>query len=146
MIIQKFGGTSVGDVKSFKQVTEIVTSTDEKRIVVLSALSGVTDGLLALSELMKHGKKNKIFELTEVLRKRFKDFVNKLFDETRFLIRAQVIIDSYFTEIIKLSNREYCKVNSKRLHSYGELITSEIFQLYLEKKKLNRHYYQLLTS
>lgn len=46
--IMKFGGTSVEDAKAFRNVTEIVRSAGAQRpVVVVSAISGFTDVLLA---------------------------------------------------------------------------------------------------
>ena len=49
IVVMKFGGTSVGDVQKIKNVAEIVKkySKDSKIVVVLSAMSGVTNELLS---------------------------------------------------------------------------------------------------
>ena len=47
-IVMKFGGTSVADAAAFENVARIVAAEREASpIVVVSAMSGVTDGLLA---------------------------------------------------------------------------------------------------
>lgn len=51
MVVMKFGGTSVGDARRIKSVAGIVRSRlRRKPIVVVSAMAGVTDGLVALYE------------------------------------------------------------------------------------------------
>ena len=52
MKILKFGGTSVGSVKSISALTDIVkqAQAEENPVVVLSAMSGVTNSLLAMAE------------------------------------------------------------------------------------------------
>ena len=47
MVIAKFGGTSVGTAEALKQVRSIVARQRKPTVVVVSALSGVTDALLA---------------------------------------------------------------------------------------------------
>lgn len=47
MKVLKFGGTSVGTVQSLSNVKEIVEGCDEPVIVVVSALGGITDKLIA---------------------------------------------------------------------------------------------------
>ena len=48
MIVMKFGGTSVGSAESIRRVTEIIRQSQGKGpFVVVSAMSGVTDLLLA---------------------------------------------------------------------------------------------------
>lgn len=49
MIVCKFGGTSVGDAPAIRRLVEIVRQrSDRQPLVVVSALAGVTDGLLGL--------------------------------------------------------------------------------------------------
>ena len=43
MIVLKFGGTSVGSAESIEKVVDIINATRGKKIVVLSAFSGVTN-------------------------------------------------------------------------------------------------------
>ena len=50
MIVAKFGGTSLADAESIGRLIEIVRSRlDRQPVVVVSALAGVTDGLLELA-------------------------------------------------------------------------------------------------
>ena len=52
----KFGGTSVGDVAAFERVFHIVsTQIDRHPVVVVSAMTKVTDALLAAFEIAKKG-------------------------------------------------------------------------------------------
>jgi len=55
MVVLKFGGTSVGKAKAIRQVFEIVNAIPESKVVVVSALSGVTDSLIKASSLAKDG-------------------------------------------------------------------------------------------
>ncbi len=51
--VQKFGGTSVADIERIKRVADRVTKSydqGDKVVVVLSAMAGVTDKLIALAE------------------------------------------------------------------------------------------------
>ncbi len=53
LIVQKFGGTSVADVDKIRNVANRVAKTYDQGndvIVILSAMSGVTDGLIALAD------------------------------------------------------------------------------------------------
>lgn len=53
----KFGGTSVGDIAAFERVFHIVSTQTEKRpVVVVSAMTKVTDALLAAFETAKKGE------------------------------------------------------------------------------------------
>ncbi len=55
-IVMKFGGTSVGDVAAFERVCGIVASLIDRRpVVVVSAMTKVTDALLGAFDLAKKG-------------------------------------------------------------------------------------------
>jgi aspartate kinase len=55
MIVMKFGGTSVEDVEAVQRVVGIVRRETRTPLVVVSALSKVTDGLLDLVQLAESG-------------------------------------------------------------------------------------------
>lgn len=53
--VLKFGGTSVADAAAFERAVEIVRANHNSRVVVVvSAMSGVTDALIAVSNLEQH--------------------------------------------------------------------------------------------
>ena len=55
----KFGGTSVGKPERMFQVRDLITRDNEPKIVVLSALSGTTNALVAIGDAMASGDKEK---------------------------------------------------------------------------------------
>ncbi len=55
MKVMKFGGTSVGSVNSILSVKKIVESAEEPVVVVVSALGGITDKMIATSRLAAVG-------------------------------------------------------------------------------------------
>jgi aspartate kinase len=56
VIVMKFGGTSVGDARSIRQVVELVRAQlDRRPVVVVSAHAGVTDALLRLADAAPAG-------------------------------------------------------------------------------------------
>ena len=46
IVVKKFGGTSVGNIERIKRVAKIVASSNEKVVVVVSAMAGVTNQLV----------------------------------------------------------------------------------------------------
>ena len=55
MKVLKFGGTSVGSVESVRQIQQIVAGQTEDCIVVVSALGGITDRLIKISQMAAKG-------------------------------------------------------------------------------------------
>ena len=71
MIVVKFGGTSVGDAAAIQRAAEIVRGRLGRRpIVVVSAMSGVTNELLAVAEQAANGQLIGALSAVESLRDR----------------------------------------------------------------------------
>jgi aspartate kinase len=79
MIVIKFGGTSVGDADRVADAIDIVA---ERRhldpIVVVSALAGVTDDLVAASEAAREQKPERAAEIISAIRRRHEDVAMRL--------------------------------------------------------------------
>src|SRR3982751_6882965 len=74
MVVQKFGGTSVADPDAIRRLIEIVRAarTRDRRgpVVVVSAMSGVTDALLAIAAAAGSGDAAAALTQVEQLRAR----------------------------------------------------------------------------
>lgn len=67
MKVLKFGGTSVGSAKGLLQVKSVVESCEEKAVVVVSALGGITDQLLATAKMASAGNYEYLPQLTDIV-------------------------------------------------------------------------------
>lgn len=68
MKVLKFGGTSVGTPESLRNVKDIIESRgDEKLIVVVSALGGITDKLIAAARTASKGDLKYIVDYAEIV-------------------------------------------------------------------------------
>ncbi len=78
MKVLKFGGTSVGSAENIKRVKQIVQSQNDDVIVVVSALGGITDKILAAAKIASAGTGN--FRTTlEEIKKRHDETIQELF-------------------------------------------------------------------
>jgi aspartate kinase len=74
MIVIKFGGTSVGDADRVANAIDIVAERRHlKPIVVVSALAGVTNDLVAASEAAREQKPERVKEIIDAVRQRHED-------------------------------------------------------------------------
>ncbi len=74
MFVAKFGGTSVGDAPAIRRLITIITERMARRpLVVVSALSGVTDGLLDLAARVARGEQPGVAERLAWLEARHRD-------------------------------------------------------------------------
>jgi len=92
--VMKFGGTSVGDASAIQKVAEIVhaASRASDLVVVVSAMSGVTNQLLEAANQAKMGARSAVQEIFGELRSRHYATLRKLIHSTpdRACVAAQV--------------------------------------------------------
>ena len=83
MIVLKFGGTSVGDAEAIARTATIVASRRERKpIVVVSALAGVTNALIAIGEQASKGHLIGAVRSVEAIRARHIEQAEKLLGNT----------------------------------------------------------------
>src|SRR6266550_3924036 len=79
MIVIKFGGTSVGDAERVASAIDLVAERRHlKPIVVVSALSGVTNDLVAATEAACEGDAERVNEIIDRIRQRHEDVAMRL--------------------------------------------------------------------
>lgn len=92
MKVLKFGGTSVGSVKSILSVKKIVEAIEEPVIVVVSALGGITDKLLNTSDMASRGEAAYEKELAEIITRHTEVIEGVIPDpHTRTAVQKQVM-------------------------------------------------------
>ncbi len=79
MKVLKFGGTSVGSAENIRKVKSIVESQNGDVIVVVSALGGITDKILAAARNASKGAGDFHADLSEI-KTRHKEVIQSLFD------------------------------------------------------------------
>ena len=89
MIVLKFGGTSVGSVENIRKVANIVSNTKGRKIVVLSAMSGVTNMLQIIIDLIGVGKIVEAESEIENLNKKYQQTAFELFGSGKGLKRLR---------------------------------------------------------
>jgi aspartate kinase len=85
MIVMKFGGTSVESATAIDRVAKIVHARlPDKPVVVISAMSKITDQLVAMSKAAGTGDKDKALELSLAARERHYQAVSELLHHGTF--------------------------------------------------------------
>lgn len=132
MKVLKFGGTSVGQPDRMSKVASIVTSDREKKIVVLSALSGTTNTLINIGDHLSLGEKDSARTLIEELYLHYQQFYDELFTDEDYRQKVAEIIDGHFGFMWSLLEKPYSSSYNNELLAQGELMSTKMFHQYLE--------------
>lgn len=132
MKIMKFGGTSVGSPERMKALVPLIND-DEKKIVVLSAMSGTTNSLVEITELLHAGNGNDAAEKNNALRNKYHNVVEELFSTEEYKKQGHELIDSHFEYIRTFILRVFTKLQEKAIIAQGELISTSLIQLMLQE-------------
>src|SRR5688572_26180020 len=96
MVILKFGGTSVSSAKRVLTICNIVQKeTSRKPVLVVSALSGVTDLLLALIS----SRNDQALKIIEQIRAHHWELINELFTNPKMRNQALFYVNKKNEEL-----------------------------------------------
>lgn len=133
MNVLKFGGTSVGSVENIKKVAAIVNTEKEKNIVVLSAMSGVTNTLQGIADLLSERKISEAELEISKLNKKYAKVIQELYDTDRCFDKATLMIN-YHNEVLRpFLDIDFTDKIEKIILAQGELVLTNLFQLYMEE-------------
>jgi len=130
----KFGGTSVGKPERMFQVRDLITRDNEPKIVVLSALSGTTNALVAIGDAMASGDKEKAKNAINALHAHYGVFINALLEKDATREKAVASINEHFEFLNIILKISFNEALNKDILAQGELMSTKLFSYYLEEK------------
>jgi aspartate kinase len=133
MIVLKFGGTSVGSVENFRKVAKIVQATNGEKIVVLSAMSGVTNTLVRIAALLSESSTKDALELIHELHDKYLTVARDLLATDDSYHKAQVVLKRLHQVLLSVASEPFLDKNEKIIMAQGELVSTNLFQLYMEE-------------
>jgi aspartate kinase len=136
MKVLKFGGTSVGSAERMKEVATLINS-DEKQLVVISAMSGTTNALVQIAEALYSKKNSKANRLINHLEKKYKQVVSELYSDPLISKEASALIDSHVNYIRSFTQDLFTIHEERAILAQGELISTALFHLYLTAQKID---------
>lgn len=143
-LIMKFGGTSIGSVKAHTQAADIVLEQArewDRLVVVVSAMSGVTDLLIKGAQTASHGDDQTYQGVVEDLRNRHYRVVNELLDGNGEQAHIQASVDQYLDDYAVFCNSihvlgELTPRAMDVISSFGERINARILAAFLRQQGL----------
>jgi aspartokinase/homoserine dehydrogenase 1 len=132
MKVMKFGGTSVGSVKSILSLKKIVEAEARTQpvIVVVSALDGITDKLIATSQMAKQGDEHYREEFDAMV-KRHHQMIDTIITDDKKRVELFNNVDQLFDQLKSIFYGVYLihdlsKKTEDTIVSYGERLSSHI--------------------
>jgi len=132
MKVLKFGGTSVGSAQRMKEVAGLVCD-GEQKIVVLSAMSGTTNCLVEIANYLYKKNNDGANELINSLEQKYYDEIDKLYASEEYKQKGKELIESHFDYIKSFTIDVFTAFEEKAILAQGELISTAMFQYYLEE-------------
>ena len=129
----KFGGTSVGRPERMHQVKDLICSSSEPTLVVLSALSGTTNALVGLGEALAQGDRGLAKDRIEKLHAHYLEFYPALLTTPAAREKAEAILKEHFELLHILLKISFNEAIQRDILAQGELLSTKLFHALLEE-------------
>lgn len=133
MVVMKFGGTSVGSAERIRHVGELISG-DERKVVVLSAMSGVTNRLVEIGGLYyssnNQGALNKIDELEGIYQKT----ISELYTKPESQREAKDFVSEIMNFLRSFREEYFTDFEERQILAQGEIVSVEMMRLHLKER------------
>ena len=143
MKIFKFGGASVKDAESVKNVAKILQNEGtENTLVVISAMGKITN---AFEDVVTcyYNKTDELSEKLGVIEDFHKNLMNDLFDKNDDIYReVEILLGELSWFLARNTSRRYNYVYDQII-CFGELLSTRIISAYLTKSNINNNWFDV---
>ena len=136
MKVLKFGGTSVGSPQRMKEVAKLINDGD-KKIVVLSAMSGTTNSLVEISDYLYKKNPEGANEVINKLERKYIQHINELYSTEEYKQKTLTIIKDIFNGIRSFTKDIFTLFEEKVILAQGELMSTNMMTNYLLEQGVN---------
>ncbi|MBP3714253.1 MAG: aspartate kinase [Phocaeicola sp.] len=136
MKVLKFGGTSVGSAQRMKEVAKLIND-GEKKIVVLSAMSGTTNTLVEISDYLYKKNPDGANEVINRLEAQYKKHINELYSTENYKQKTLDTIKAQFDFIRSYTKDLFTLFEEKVILAQGELMSTCMMTNYLLEQGVN---------
>ena len=109
---------------------------DERKIVVLSAMSGTTNNLVKITEFLYSQKKDSANNLIDLLEENYNKVIKELYSRQELLQEGKELIESHFNYIRSFTQDIFTIHEEKAILAQGELISTALFHIYLKEQNI----------
>ncbi len=136
MKVLKFGGTSVGSVENMTNVKNIINDGD-KKIVVLSAMSGTTNSLVEIASQIKYSNPERALEDINMLHEKYILVIDELLHDKPLNSLTKSYISERFNFLIESTYKTFLSVIENQILAQGELMSTFMFNSFLKQEGIN---------
>ena len=140
MKVLKFGGTSVGSVESIKNVTNILAGREGKKLLVLSAMAGVTNKLVEITELIKVEDQSAIATIITELKNKHEETIDALISEPALNTDAKNFVNNVLITLEALTQNKYSEGVYAEVVTTGETMLTYIFSTFLTQQGIQNNF------
>ena len=133
MKVMKFGGTSVGSAQRMKDVTKLITSDGQSKIVVLSAMSGTTNTLVEISDYLYKKNPEGANNIINQLERKYQDHVNELYATDEYRQKTLAFLSEEFNYLRSFTKMLFTSFEEKIILAQGEIISTNMVTNYLKE-------------
>ncbi|MCA1745935.1 MAG: aspartate kinase [Bacteroidales bacterium] len=133
MKVLKFGGTSVGSAERMKEVAKLVTN-GERKIVVLSAMSGTTNNLIEIANYLYKKNHDGANEVISQLERKYYTEIEALYSTDEYKEQGKELIRLHFDEIKSFTKDVFTVYEEKSILAQGEMMSTAMVNFYLQEQ------------
>lgn len=136
MKVLKFGGTSVGSIDNIRNVKNIINN-GEPKVIVLSAMSGTTNTLVAIAKSIENKLSSDALETIGNLFKNYQTVVDGLFTNAAINEDVKGYVIAIFDYLNSCTDKEFTKSLENAILAQGELLSTYMFNSFLKQEGVN---------
>ena len=131
MKVLKFGGTSVGTPQRMKDVSRLITSDGESKLVVLSAMSGTTNTLVEISDYLYKKNPEGANTIINRLEQKYMSHVDELYQTQEWKERTRQFLIEEFDYLRSFTKVHFTSFEEKVVLAQGEIMSTNMVTNYL---------------
>lgn len=135
MKVLKFGGTSVGSAQRMKEVANLIVD-GQKKIVVLSAMSGTTNTLVEISDYLYKRNPEAANETINKLAEKYDGVVEALYETAESKAEVRAFLQERFDFLRTFTGNLFTLFEEKIVLAQGELLSTNMFTFMLKERKV----------
>lgn len=127
----------MGSAERMRHVAELITKTSEPKIIVLSAVSGTTNKLVEIGELLSARSLEMAHLAIEKLFSEYQDLLKELLASNEMREIGEEVINNSFSLMKNYLKYPFGKSKNNELLAQGELLSTGLFNLYLAENGID---------